>query len=199
VHDVLSSDTLPGSMLETLRTGNPGETPSQLGFWMVFVTMDTTTGTVAAALDLLARDAVLQEKIRDTPSLIPAFIRETLRLASPFRRLNRRLALESFDLGGVQVEAGQILIPHVERAHRDPDAFPEPAVLDLARQGPPVLSFGAGAHACLGSTFGTQQVQLLLEALLERIVLRPAPERGRLVPHIDLRHFATLPLSLSLA
>jgi cytochrome P450 len=53
-------------------------------------------------------------------------------------------------------------------ANRDPRAFPEPDRLDLRRSGLPHLTFGFGAHICLGFPLARLEGQIALPALLRR-------------------------------
>jgi cytochrome P450 len=54
-------------------------------------------------------------------------------------------------------------------ANRDPEHFPDPDLLDLDRSGGQHLSFGAGAHYCLGATFGRLQAGIALGTFLRRV------------------------------
>lgn len=54
-------------------------------------------------------------------------------------------------------------------ANHDPEAFPEPARLDLTRQKNPHVSFGAGIHYCLGAPLARLELQTSLPILFERL------------------------------
>lgn len=196
MHEAVSEQTAPGGSLSCLHTGDDADAIADLAFWLVTSGGDSVTGTFAAALDFLARDHELQDRLRQTPSLIGGFVQETLRLAGPLRRLTRRIALAPLRLGETTIAPGEGIVLNIERAHRDPDAYPAPESLDLARKGPPLLAFGGGAHACQGGDFGVLQVEMMLEALLAQVSVHPAETRGRLIAERHLRQFATLPLLL---
>jgi biflaviolin synthase len=53
-------------------------------------------------------------------------------------------------------------------ANRDPRAYPEPDRVELERRGPPHLTFGYGAHLCLGFPLARLEGQIALPAVLAR-------------------------------
>jgi cytochrome P450 len=53
-------------------------------------------------------------------------------------------------------------------ANRDPRAYEQPDRVDLARNGVPHLTFGFGAHICLGFPLARLEGQVALPAVLER-------------------------------
>lgn len=170
---------------------------ADLVMFLVIAAVDSTSSAIAAGLDLLARDAALQAQLRVEAHLTGGFVAETLRLAGPLRRLNDRIALVPVVIGGAEIPAGGAAIPQVDRAHRDPAAYPAPHRIELARAGPPTLGFGGGAHACQGGALGQAQVTAMLAAVVERFTIAPAPGRRALADDPILRRFEALPLRLS--
>jgi cytochrome P450 len=53
-------------------------------------------------------------------------------------------------------------------ANRDPTNFDKPDEFDLTRTGPAPLSFGYGAHYCIGSTLARLEISVALRELLAR-------------------------------
>lgn len=196
MHDGLAAHAAPGGSLSCLHTGDDADTVSDLAFWLATSGGDSVTGTFAAALDIVARDQAMQERLRRAPGLISGFVREVLRLAGPLRRLTRRIATAPIRLGETTVRPGEGMILHIERAHRDPGAFVAPDCLDPTRTAPPLLAFGGGAHACQGSELGVLQAEMMIEAVLAHVSVHGTETRGRLLPQRDLRQFASLPLRL---
>ncbi|KKD02223.1 cytochrome P450, partial [Streptomyces sp. WM6386] len=87
-------------------------------------------------------------RFRTEPELAAGAIEELLRYDSP-SHLSIRVASEDVDLGeGNVVGAGQQVIAVRGAANRDPDAFPDPDTLDLARTDNRHLSFASGIHVC---------------------------------------------------
>lgn len=167
-----------------------------LALFMLLAGSHSVAGTIAAALDILARQGGLQAPLRQDRALGAGFLRETLRLAGPLRRLNRRVAVVEAEIGGARILPGDLMLLPIDRAHRDPVAFAEPEHVDPTREGVVLLAFGGGAHVCQGRVLGAQEAEAMVQAVLERFTLRPAADRGALLAHDDWRTFCRLPLLL---
>ncbi len=183
---------LPGAAADAL------DVPlADLVMFLVIAAVDSTASSIGAGLDLLARDRALQARLRADPHLVDGFVAETLRLAGPLRRLNDRIAQVPTTIGGVEMPAGATAIPQVDRAHRDPLAYPDPHRIDLTRTGPATLGFGGGGHACQGGVLGQAQVAAMLGAVLERFDIALGPGRRALAEDPILRRYEALPLRLA--
>jgi cytochrome P450 len=118
---------------------------------------------------LLCDDPALQRRLRAEPALIPRFVDESLRFESPVQGLYRR-ATRDVSLGGVTIPAGAIVMLMYGAGNRDPQAFAEPARLDLERpNGNRHLAFGHGIHSCIGRTLATAELTIATQRLLERL------------------------------
>lgn len=170
---------------------------ADLVLFLVIASVDSTASTIAAGLDLLAGDMTLQARLRAQPGLMDAFVGETLRLAGPLRWLHNRVTTAPTTFAGVEMPRGCSLILQVDRAHRDPTAYPDPHRLDLERRGPPLAAFGGGAHACQGAVLGQTQVAAMLTGVIERFEITSAPGRRALADNPVLHQFASLPLRLA--
>lgn len=107
----------------------------------------------------------------DDPGQLPALqadpvvaVEELLRFTSPVR-LAGRVARTDHTLGGVEIPAGTQVFLHLDAANRDPRRWADAGTLDLTRQGPPHLGFGAGAHFCLGAALARLEAAEALPAL----------------------------------
>lgn len=100
-----------------------------------------------------------------------------------------RIALEDVELAGGTVRAGEAVIAAMAAANRDPSAFPDAEVLDLAREENRHVAFGHGLHHCLGAQLARMELQEAVGALLTgfpalRLAVDPAEvpwRRGALV------------------
>jgi cytochrome P450 len=123
-----------------------------------------------------------------------AAIEELLRYDSPIHSIARSTAAD-LEVGGVTVPAGSQLMLLVGAAHRDPDAFPDPDRLDVARSGPArTLAFGGGAHHCLGAGLARAEAAAAVGSLVRRfprLRLAGEPEHART---FTLRGLAALPV-----
>jgi cytochrome P450 len=82
-------------------------------------------------------------------------------------------------------------------ANHDPHTYAEPGLFRIGRTGPPPVSFGAGAHLCLGINLARVVGDVVYQALARRFpTMTPADEPAVRVPDIEFRGFQTLPVVL---
>jgi cytochrome P450 len=80
-----------------------------------------------------------------------------------------RTATEDVCLGRVRVREGESVTISQAAANRDPERFADPDALRLNRQAAAGhLSFGHGVHFCLGQHLARLELEIALNALLER-------------------------------
>jgi hypothetical protein len=101
------------------------------------------------------------------PGLIPDAFNEILRYDMPTQFLGRTLKRD-VRLHGQTLRAGQPVIFLYASANRDEREFPDPDVFDIGRRPPRILSFGAGAHQCLGTHVARMEGRVSLEEILGR-------------------------------
>ncbi|GIM88042.1 cytochrome P450 family protein [Salinispora arenicola] len=96
-------------------------------------------------------------------------IEEVLRLESPLASLPMRFAVEDIQLDGVTIHRGDPILINYAALGRDPALHGESAgVFDVTRQHKEHLSFGHGAHYCLGAGIARMVAKTGLSALFER-------------------------------
>jgi pentalenolactone synthase len=64
--------------------------------------------------------------------------------------------------------AGDLVLLDTRAANHDPVVFPSPDRFDIAREGPAHLSFGHGAHYCLGAPLARIELKVVFSQLLAR-------------------------------
>jgi cytochrome P450 len=79
-----------------------------------------------------------------------------------------RAALEDVDLEGERVAAGESVLVSIPAANHDPEQFPDPDVLDLARPANGHVAFGHGVHQCLGQQLARVEMRVGFPALFRR-------------------------------
>ncbi|TDC25261.1 cytochrome P450 [Kribbella albertanoniae] len=119
--------------------------------------------------------------------LIANLVSEALRLHPP-AVLSARYVATEFEYAGERIPVGAQLIISPFVTHRLAEIWPEPKRFDPDRWDPErpgyhkptpaeFLPFAAGPHRCIGATFATVELQVVLSRLLERVSLSPVPQR----------------------
>lgn len=128
-------------------------------------------------------------------------VEETLRALSPVEYIPLRFAVEDIELDGLTIAAGEPILIAFGAAGRDPELHGATAKqFDLTRPGKEHLSFGYGAHYCLGAPLARMEARIALPALFARfpeITLAVPPEQ--LKPSAGFVFYAhqALPVRLS--
>jgi cytochrome P450 len=131
---------------------------------------ETTTNLIANGLLALLRHPEACGRLRKADGDEAAWdlaLDEMLRFDSPVQRMGR-IAREDVALGDARIPAGSRVFLVMAAAHRDERVFPEPDRFDLVRDGAKPLSFGIGAHYCVGAALGRMEARLALGELLRR-------------------------------
>jgi cytochrome P450 len=134
---------------------------------LLFAGHETTTHHLANGLRALLRFPHELEKLRADPTLAPAAVEELLRYDGPIGA-QVRIVQEPQTLHGKQLKTGDRVFLLMNAANRDPRAYPDPDRVDLERNGVPHLTFGFGAHICLGFPLARLEGQVALPAVLAR-------------------------------
>jgi cytochrome P450 len=106
--------------------------------------------------------------VRDDRSLLPQAIEEALRWETPLMTV-ARVATREVELGGVRIPAGGFVAVSLGAANRDPVRFAAPDAFDVFREARPHLSFGDGAHRCLGMHLARLETSVLVNAVFDRL------------------------------
>jgi cytochrome P450 len=134
---------------------------------LLFAGHETTTHHLANGLRALLAFPSQLEELRANPSLAPAAVEELLRYDGPIGA-QVRIVQEPHTLHGKDFKRGERVFLMMNAANRDPRAYEDPDRLDLARNGVPHLTFGFGAHLCLGFPLARLEGQVALRAVLAR-------------------------------
>ncbi|WP_153531020.1 cytochrome P450 [Actinomadura macrotermitis] len=137
---------------------------------------ETTAGALATFVYTLLTErhpdgGTLYRFLHEHPEHVPSAVEELLRFLpnSVYAAAQPRRAACPVDLGGTAVAAGDVVIPALDHAGRDPAEFPDPERLDLTRTPNRHLAFGLGPHVCLGAALARQELQVALAALTRRL------------------------------
>ncbi|HSS25853.1 MAG TPA: cytochrome P450, partial [Mycobacterium sp.] len=97
----------------------------------------------------------------------PAVITELLRLDGPVQATARTATKDQL-IDDVEIITGQQALVVVAAANRDPAVFEAPDRFRLDRDGPAPLTFGYGAHYCLGAALARLETTVALRQILAR-------------------------------
>ena len=155
---------------------------------------ETTTNLIGNGLLTLLRYPAEMQRLRDDPGLIPSAVEELLRYESPSQH-TARLARTDVELGGRKIRKRDAVIAVMGAANRDPERFPDPDRLDLARTDNRHLAFGWAAHFCFGAALARIEGQVSFSTILRRmpeLALQPVPLQWR--TNLGLRGLVALPV-----
>jgi cytochrome P450 len=157
---------------------------------------ETTTNLLGNGLLTLARNPAAAELVRSDPSLVRPMVEEILRY-EPSTLLNVRVTGQPIEVDGVEIPAGHVLYLSLGAANRDPEAFEDPDRFDVTRSPNPHLSFGGGAHYCIGAPLARLQGQVAFERILARWSAVTLPDQDvRWRPMANIRGLEALPVSV---
>ncbi len=129
---------------------------------------ETTTSLIGNGMYLLLHHHDQWQQVKNDPALLATAIEEILRYESPVAR-QPRLMKEDTELGGKQIQAGQMVFQMLNSANRDAAYFADPDRFDIQRQKSRHIAFGNGIHFCVGAALARTEAQVVFRTLIERM------------------------------
>ncbi len=166
-------------------------------FLMVIAGNETTTKLLANAAFWGHRYPGQLAPVYADLSRVPLWVEETLRYDTSSQILARTVSGE-LTLHGTVVPEGDVLLLLPGSAHRDERVFENPDDYLIGREiGSKLMSFGSGAHFCLGAHLARMEARVALTELLKRIRGYEVDEsRAVRVHSSNVRGFAELPIAV---
>jgi 2-hydroxy-5-methyl-1-naphthoate 7-hydroxylase len=165
---------------------------------------ETTASLILNATHALFTHPDQLDQVRAGVITWEAVIEETLRWSPPAANIPMRFAVETIDLGDIQIPAGDAILTTYLAAGRDPhhhgphaDQFNAGRVPSEHREH---LAFSIGAHHCIGEPLAWQEALTALPALFDRfpdLHLAVDPTQLRQNPSFLLQGWTTLPVHLT--
>ncbi|MFI0739974.1 cytochrome P450 [Streptomyces sp. NPDC021100] len=181
--DRLSEEELIGTLLLMLVAGH-----------------GTTLNLVTNAVRALLTHPEQLARVRAGELPWTAVVEETLRWDSPVAHFPMRYAREDIPLEGAVIRRGDAILASYVAAGRDPEQYgPSADAFDTARENKRHLTFGHGAHFCVGAALARLQAETALPALFTRfpdLSLAAAPEELLPLPSFISNSVRTLPVLL---
>lgn len=169
----LSEDEQPDLVSVLMAAHDEGE---QLTEWQMVSTLalllgighETTVQLIADGMLALMDHPDQLRLLRERPELGPSAVEELLRYTNPVQRGSFRYATEEVAVGDHTIPAGCRVSAGIASANRDPERFADPDRLDITRADNQHLTFGHGAHFCLGSPLVRQEARIMFAGLVLR-------------------------------
>ena len=139
---------------------------------------ETTYRAFGSCLLALIERPEAMARVRADRSLVPAAAEETLRWETSVTMV-ARVATADTEIGGCPVPARSTVSVLSGSASRDEARWDHPGEWDLDREPKPHMAFGTGAHQCLGMHLARMELEVGVNAVLDRLRnLRLDPEAG---------------------
>ena len=129
---------------------------------------ETTVNLIGNGTLALLRHPEELRRLRETPGLITSAVEELLRYDGPVQRTARITSTE-VTIGGRTIGKGEMVMPFIGAADRDPSQFTGPDRLDLGRTDNRHIAFGWGIHFCLGAPLARVEGQIAIDSLVRRL------------------------------
>jgi cytochrome P450 len=129
------------------------------------VYVDAAAAQARTATTVLANDG--SRVIDRVDPADPALVTELLRLHGPVQS-TVRTATTDHTIAGTRIAAGDTVLVVVAAANRDPAVFDQPDQFRLDRHGSAPLSFGYGAHYCLGAAVAQLELLTAIPKIFDR-------------------------------
>jgi pimeloyl-[acyl-carrier protein] synthase len=155
---------------------------------------ETTVNLIGNGTLALLRHPDQLRRLRENPALIGTAVEELLRFDGPVQR-TARIPSEDVVIDGCTIAKGEMVMPFIGAADRDPVQFPEPDRLDIGRADNRHIAFGWGIHFCLGAPLARVEGQIAINTLVQRLPkLALATDTPQFRESLTLRGLASLPV-----
>jgi cytochrome P450 len=193
------TDDLTTALLEAEIDGDRLTDDEVLGFMflMVIAGNETTTKLLANAAFWGHQNPDQLAPVYDDAELVPLWVEETLRYDTSSQILARTVSGE-LTLYDTTIPDGDVLLLLPGSAHRDERVFDRPDDYLIGREiGSKLMSFGSGAHFCLGAHLARMEARVALTELFKRIRGYQVDEANAVRVHSsNVRGFAHLPITV---
>ncbi|CQD21258.1 cytochrome P450 [Mycobacterium lentiflavum] len=193
------TDDLTTALLEAEIDGDRLTDDEVLGFMflMVIAGNETTTKLLANAAFWGHKNPDQLAGVYDDAELVTPWVEETLRYDTSSQILARTVAGE-LTLYDTTIPEGDVVLLLPGSAHRDERVFDNPDDYLIGREiGSKLMSFGSGAHFCLGAHLARMEARVALTELFKRIRGYQVDEANAVRVHSsNVRGFAHLPITV---
>ncbi|NUT23295.1 MAG: cytochrome P450 [Hamadaea sp.] len=129
---------------------------------------ETTTQMLSLGTLALLRHPEQLAMMRDDPEVVPGAVEELLRYLGVLHGGFVRQATRDTVVGGHVFREGDLVVPALAAANRDPEYIADGDRLDITRAPSGHLAFGHGVHFCIGAPLARMELREAYPALLNR-------------------------------
>jgi cytochrome P450 len=147
--------------------------------------LDTVQSVLSQSMYYLARHPETWDAMHADEATLEAAIEELLRWSSPASP-TRTITVDTMRIGDVDLPRGERLHFPLAAANRDPQYFEQPDSIVLDREVKPHLSFGLGAHRCMGSHLARLELRIAYAELRRRMPRFKLAETAVPTEHLGL-------------
>ena len=145
--------------------------------------LETTVSMLALGAVVLLQRPDLFAAVRDDDGKAEPFAEELLRYLTVVQVGFPRFAVRDVEIGGKLMFAGDVVVPSLNAANRDPRHGTLMDEVDLDRPAMGHLAFGHGLHRCVGAELARLELKLAYPALVRRF-----PDLRLAVPADELKY-----------
>jgi cytochrome P450 len=129
---------------------------------------DTTAATTAGCMQALCDFPDQFRKVKEDRSLVASMIDEAARWVSP-SKITMRSAVDDVEFCDRSFKKDDWIAMSWASGNRDEEVFEDPFSFRVDRKPNKIISFGHGAHVCMGQHLGRLEMRLLFEELLDNL------------------------------
>jgi cytochrome P450 len=157
---------------------------------------ETTNRTIGWTGKILGDHPDQRRELAANPSLSGAAVEEILRMQPPALQACRYVTRD-VEIHGQTVPEGSVMMLIMAAANRDRRVFPPDGdVFDIHRKPVQHLTFGRGAHFCLGAALARLEARIAIEEILKRFPDWEVDMANAKLDSSQVRGWATLPVHL---
>ncbi len=177
-------DDLISSLVAVEETGDMLSREELLSmiFLLLVAGHETTVNLIGNGMLALMQHPDQILLLRENPSLIRSAIEEMLRYNGPVETPTLRFAFEEVHMEDKIIMPGDVIMPSLLGANRDPAHFPDPDRFDIRRDPNKHIAFGNGIHYCLGAPLARLEGEIAIQTLLRRL---PSIELNTAVENLE--------------
>ena len=136
----------------------------------------TTTDLIGNGVWLFLNHPEQMQALRDNPSLAANAVEEVLRYEAPVQATSR-IVSEDREVAGCPMKKSQPVFMSLAAANRDPAKFEAPEQFDVTKKRASHISFGGGAHICIGAPLARIEARRVYQKLFERFPNMTLPDQ----------------------